>query len=173
MWRIAVGALAGTCLALSLPRLPPTVWLWPACALALLLAWRWRAGWVCSLVVGAASCCVALQSALDDRLDPGLENRPLRLRGTVVSVPQGTARALKFRFAPDRHGEAAPLPQLIELTWYDVAVPVAAAARLELEVKLRRPRGFANPGGQDNEARMLRERIGASGYVRRGSAMGA
>ncbi len=40
------------------------------------------------------------------------------------------------------------------------------AERLALEVKLRRPRGFANPGGTDYVARMLREGVGASGYVR-------
>ena len=46
------------------------------------------------------------------------------------------------------------------------------AERLALVVRLRRPRGFANPGGSDQEARMLREGIGASGYVKSASREG-
>ena len=62
------------------------------------------------------------------------------------------------------------MPPLVELTWYEPQWRPRAAERLALEVRLRRPRGFANPGGADYEARMLREGIGATGYVRLGDA---
>ena len=96
----------------------------------------------------------------------------MRVRGVVTSVPQGTLDVLKFRFSPLPDGDSRALPRLIELTWYDAPTRVDAAETLELEVKLRRPRGFANPGGRDNEARMLRDHVGASGYVRSGERLG-
>ncbi|HEX6572264.1 MAG TPA: DNA internalization-related competence protein ComEC/Rec2 [Steroidobacteraceae bacterium] len=174
MWRVALGALVGCCLVLCLPRWPgwPVVLLGSvalACAGAVLRAW-----WPVALAVGVGWCAWQLHAALEDRLDPALEGQTLRLRGTVVSVPQGTLAALRFRFAPDRDADAAAhVPAAVELTWYDAPGRIHAAERLDVEVKLRRPRGFVNPGGSDNEARMLRERIGATGYVRFGTRLGA
>ncbi len=74
--------------------------------------------------------------------------------------------------SPLPDGDSRSLPRLLELTWYDAPARIDAAETLELEVKLRRPRGFANPGGHDNEARMLRDHVGASGYVRSGERLG-
>ena len=167
MWRVAAGALAGSCAVLLLPHWPPLRSLVAvALGVVALLAWRRRRFALCACATVALHCAATLQHALDDRLDPALEGQSLRVRGTVVSVPQGRPDALRFRFAPE-HSRAGPrLPRLVELTWYDAPVRIDAAERLVLEVKLRRPRGFANPGGQDLEARMLRERIGATGYVR-------
>jgi competence protein ComEC len=119
-----------------------------------------------------ALCVWQMQARLADRLEPELEGTVLSLRGTIVSVPQGTLRALKFRFAPVVQPDQPRLPRLLELTWYDAPARVLAGEDLALEVKLRRPRGFSNPGGHDNEARMLRDGVGASGYVRSGQRLG-
>ncbi|HXW10703.1 MAG TPA: DNA internalization-related competence protein ComEC/Rec2 [Steroidobacteraceae bacterium] len=161
---------------LCLPRWPGWSVLLACCAIGVLVAaWR-RSWWPVAVAVSIAGTSWTLSAALANRLDPALEGQSLSLRGTVVSVPQGTLESLRFRFAPD-DGDAgsstAPkLPRIVELTWYDAPGRVLPAERLDLEVKLRRPRGFANPGGFDNEARMLRERIGASGYVRFGTRLG-
>ena len=174
MWRIASGALAGCCVVLALPRLPSTSWLAAVLAATLFGGALLRSRATLALGAGAAWCAVALQAALADRLDPALEGRSLSVRGTVVSVPQGPLDGLRFRFAPE-HGadlDGRRLPRTLELTWYEAPVRVLAAERLELEVKLRRPRGFANPGGRDNEARMLRDGVGAGGYVRFGRRLG-
>jgi len=163
--------LVGTCAVLCLPQLPAWSLLAlfvAACALASCLA-KFR--WVAGLGLGALLCTWQMHVRLQDKLDPALEGPALRIRGTVVSVPQGTLEVLKFRFAPEPQ-PGLRLPQLVELTWYDAPERVDAAETLELDVKLRRPRGFANPGGMDNEARMLREGIGASGYVRSGVRLG-
>jgi competence protein ComEC len=174
MWRIGAGATAGCCSILLLPAAPSVAVL--ACAalfIGLLAAWR-RHWWALAFVMAACWCALQLHWALAARLDPALEGEVLQLRGTVVNVPQGTRQALRFRLAPDRDqtpgGHA--MPARVELVWYDAPFDVVAAERLEVEVKLRRPRGFANPGGRDNEARMLREHVGASGYVRRGKSLG-
>ena len=172
MWRMAAGLLAGSCAVLSLPRAPAATTVWivlVACVLAAAVA---RRAWL--LAPGLGFCLTALQlhASLAQRLDPALEGQRLQVRGVVVSVPQGTLATLKFRFAPEPTSASASLPPVLELTWYDAPARVAAADVLELEVKLRRPRGFVNPGGHDNEARMLRDGVGASGYVRSGQSLG-
>jgi len=106
---------------------------------------------------------------LDARLAPAHEGAALTISGTVASVPQFIGGGYRFEFLTD------PLPGLpprIEVTWYEPQWRPSAAERLELEVKLRRPRGFANPGGSDFEARLLREGIGATGYVRAATRKG-
>lgn len=143
---IALLLAACLLLAAAMRRLPPL-----AFALGLTLAW-WQCG-----------------ARLEARLEPALEGRPLQIRGQVASVPQTSGAGLRFRFAPQaQHG----IPPLIEVTWYEPKWRPRAAERLELEVKLRRPRGFANPGGGDFEARMLRSGIGATGYVREATRLG-
>jgi competence protein ComEC len=163
MWPKVCAFLAGSCLVLCLPRLPS----WPAAAACAALVagvavWP-RARWLIALVLGSLYCLWQADARLADRLDPALEGKPLTFDATVVSVPQGTPDALRFRVAPSAE---AHLPDLVDLTWYDAPWRPQAAERLRIEAKLRRPRGFANPGGTDNDARMLRERVGASGYVR-------
>jgi competence protein ComEC len=171
MWRIALGLLAGASCVLLLPQAPPVHARHIAAGLGAVLACWPRLRGLAAVGIGFWCTAAQLQAALDDRLDPALEGELIRVRGVVASVPQGTLRALRFRLAPDA-GSTQRLPTLLELTWYDAPARVEAAETLELEVKLRRPRGFANPGGQDHAARMLRDGVGASGYVRQGVRLG-
>ncbi len=167
----ALGLLGGTCLLLSLP-LPalPAGWMVVVgVALGTCLALAARHPLPLAFVVGFAWCWFALAGRLERRLDPALEGSSVELRGTVASVPQVLAAGTRFRFAT----EPAPgVPPLVELTWYDRSAAPKAAERLVLVAKLRRPRGFSNPGGFDQEARLLREGIGASGYVKFASSEG-
>ncbi len=172
MWRLAAGLLAGSCAVLSLPQAPPVALAWTCLCASLAGACTWRRTWLLGPGVGFWLTALQLDAGLADRLDPALEGRAVRVRGVVTSVPQGTLDVLKFRFSPMPDGRSRTLPRLIELTWYDAPTRVEAAETLEIEVKLRRPRGFANPGGYDNEARMLRDHVGASGYVRSGERLG-
>ena len=57
------------------------------------------------------------------------------------------------------------IPERILLNWHDPPVSVRLGDVWRMEVRLRRPRGAANPGSMDFEAWLFRERIGASGYV--------
>ncbi len=172
MWQMAAGLLAGSCAVLSLPQAPPVALVWTSLCASLAGASAWRKTWLLGPGVGFWLTALQLNAGLADRLNPALEGQAVRVRGVVTSVPQGTLDVLKFRFAPLPDGDSRSLPRLIELTWYDAPTRVDAAETLELEVKLRRPRGFANPGGHDNESRMLRDRVGASGYVRSGERLG-
>ncbi len=172
MWQLAAGLVAGSCAVLGLPQAPPVALAWACLGVGAVVACAWRRPELAGLGAGFWLTALQLNAGLADRLDPTLEGQPVRVRGVVVSVPQGTLDVLKFRLAPQPEAGAPALPHLLELTWYDAPSRVDAAETLELEVKLRRPRGFANPGGHDNEARMLRDHVGASGYVRSGARLG-
>jgi competence protein ComEC len=117
-----------------------------------------------AFAAGFAVAWLQCAERLAARLDEAHEGKALVLAGTVASVPQVVGQGLRLRFAPDPQ---PGIPPLVELTWYEPAWRPRGAERLEVEVRLRRPRGFANPGGGDLEARMLREGVGATGYVRR------
>jgi competence protein ComEC len=169
---MAAGLLAGSCAVLSLPQSPTATTVWISLVAGVLAAAVTRRAWLLTPGLGCCLAALQLQASLDQRLDPALEGQRLQVRGVVVSVPQGTLATLKFRLAPAATPGSPSLPPVLELTWYDAPVRVAAADVLELEVKLRRPRGFVNPGGYDNEARMLRDGVGASGYVRSGQSLG-
>ena len=169
MWPVVTGFVAGCCVVLVLPQLPPSQVVAVTGLAGVMVAALWRAPPVLACTLGAVFCWLQAGARLADRLDPALEGQIITARGTVVSVPQGTPELLRFRFAPDA---GARLPAVLELAWYEAPWRPLAAERLELDLRLRRPRGFANPGGSDNDARMLREGIGASGYVRVATRLG-
>lgn len=163
MWKPAAGFVGGCCGVLLLPQLPSTGWL-VVLAITAAVVVRTSLGAVpLAALVGAVYCCISAQARLTDRLHPDLEGEWSELVGTIVSVPQYTHGNVRFRFRPD---DRQRYPGLIELTWYEAQGSLHGAERLLLEAKLRRPRGFSNPGGSDNDARMLREGIGGTGYVR-------
>lgn len=159
----AAGLLAGISAVLVLPELPsPSVvaLVWVAAAGLTQLTRQWTP---IACAVGFTLAWAVVGQRLEDRLDARLEGGTLSIRGVVDSVPQMRADAVRFRLATVRQ---PGVPALVELTWYEPEWMPRPAERLALEVRLRRPRGFANPGGADYEARMLREGIGATGYVR-------
>jgi len=161
----ALGFVAGTCVLLLLPQLPSASVLAGLAVAALVVAVRAGSLVPIAFAAGAILCRAEAGARLADQLDPRLEGRILAIEGRVASVPQSLAHGLRFRFQP-AHAPGRRLPRTIELTWYEPDWRPLPAERLVLEVKLRRPRGFANPGGSDYVARMLREGVGATGYIR-------
>ncbi len=124
------------------------------------------------------------------RLDPTLEGVDLHAEGTIADLPRLDADALRFRFCPVRawrvdSGEAVAVSGCWRLAWYarhgfgEVREPVPGALaalpdlradeQWRLQVRLRRPRGLANPGGFDSERKALEAGVTAYGYVRTGS----
>jgi len=113
---------------------------------------------------------------LADHLPLEWEGRDVSVVGVVAGLPQSDARSVRFPFEVERIlTPGAHLPQRISLTWWRgggrdaraVAVPdIQAAQRWELTVRLRQPRGTANPNGFDYEAWLLERGIRATGYVR-------
>jgi competence protein ComEC len=161
--RSACAFLAGCCAVLSLAVLPAGSTVATGIAAAALIAAVLRAWPILMLALGFGAAWHEVSDRLSQRLAPTLEGQTISIRGSVSSVPQLRADGVRFRFAPDA---ADGIPPLIELTWYEPEWRPRAAERLALDVRLRRPRGFSNPGGMDQEARLLRDCVGATGYVR-------
>jgi competence protein ComEC len=105
-----------------------------------------------------------------------LEQQSLLLRGRVVGLveqqtgfQQSSLLHFQFELDPKARDTATPSPRLIQLNWYDAAAVLQSGEYWQLRVKLKRPRGFANPAGFDYAAWLVANRIGATGYVERGA----
>lgn len=165
----ALAWLLGACALLWSGELPGLSTVALVCLVCVLVGVALRRGAVLGCAVGYALTWVHCDARLAARLDPDLEGITLEVTGAVASVPQLVGDGYRFEVATDPQ---SGLPPKVELTWYEPQWRPRAAERLALEVRLRRPRGFANPGGADYEARLLREGVGATGYVRSATRTG-
>ena len=110
---------------------------------------------------------------LAEALPHALEGVDVEVVGIVASLPQTHERGVRFTFHVE-HGER--LPRVVSLTWYaerarggeDPIPPpkLQAGQRWHMTLRLKRPRGLANPHAFDFEPWALERGIRATGYVR-------
>jgi len=145
---------------------------WPGAVLLLpLLVTPWRP--LRLVAVGAAGflwCGWQLSLLLAQQLPAPLENRDIQVEGRVQGLPEVLAGGrLRFYLQIDCYhtgGECVPLSLRARLNWYRRAPGLRAGERWSLRVRLKRPHGFANPGGFDYERWLLAAAVRATGYVR-------
>ncbi len=150
--------------ALDLPHL-----LVPAGIAALVLVLPPTRSWctapaIVAFLLGIVWTASNARSYLQHDLSPALEGQDLLVTGHIASIPELESYGVRFAFVIEQAPVA--VPPRIELTWYDPPSAVHAAERWQMQVRLKRRHGFANPGGFDYEAALFREGIGATGYVR-------
>lgn len=171
MAAFAIALIAGAAAVGWLAALPP-LWLAVAAALATIpVAWRWpRTRLACALVLGF---CLALAAAHERRhpvLPPSLAGVDLTVEGHVTGLVEANHRRERFRLVVEqgwRDGERIVLPDTVRLAWYHRGeARVAPGERWRFTVRLKRPRGFQNPGGFDYARWLFLEGLGATGYVR-------
>jgi competence protein ComEC len=164
MLRIGLAFLAGDAVIQLLPTLPavqPWAWLLAvACAVSLSLRSRMGVTFVCGVVLAWSGAAARLA----DDLPTALEGIDLVVEGHVASLPDAEDADPQFEFDVTRADPG--VPQRIRLAWYDGIQRPRPAEKWQLVVRLKRRSGFANPGGFDYEEQLLREGIGATGYVR-------
>jgi competence protein ComEC len=106
----------------------------------------------------------------DDLLSEGLQGRTLLLQGRVNSIPVRLAENdWRFVFEAERIDAGngwQPFDRRVRLGWYRASEQPRAGERWQLAVRLKRPHGYANPGGFDYERWLFQQRIAATGYVR-------
>ncbi len=151
-------------------RAEPPPWRWPAFAAAALAA----------AVAGFGYAAWRAEARLADALPAAWEGADVLVVGVVDDLPDASERGVRFAFAVERVESAeARVPSRISLSWPSarpgderaVDVPdLAAGERWRLVVRLKRPHGYANPGGFDLEAWLLERNLRATGYVRAGDA---
>ena len=101
------------------------------------------------------------------------EGRDVEVTGTVRGLPDTDPRRARFDFHV-RDSSHPPLAGArLRLSWYGAEAAPAPGSVWRLTVRLRRPRGWRNPGGSDYEGRMFARRIVATGYVKAGEGAGA
>ncbi|NOX77008.1 MAG: DNA internalization-related competence protein ComEC/Rec2 [Gammaproteobacteria bacterium] len=169
MRRMALGFLLGSVALQQLATLPSPVW-----SLGLLVlvatAWRWPSLWLwASIGMGFLWANLVAHAYLAAPLEAALEGQDVVVEGVVASLPVIRSRSTRFQFSPltlQLDGEPRPLPGTLLLTWYGDAPPLRVGERWRLQVRLKQPHGFMNPGGFDYEAWLFRQGIRAKGYVR-------
>ena len=169
-----------------LPSLPGKPWItYSAClaviALLILAALRYRRlVSLCFLCVGLAWGLVNSQFRLEQRIGVELEGVPLRVSGVVSNLPKQGGKSSSFlldTFCIERipsglkegvesKTDCLKGPKRLRLSWYGFSRKALRAGQAwQFDVKLKRPKGFANPGGFDYEKWLFAQNIGATGYV--------
>lgn len=169
--RISVLAfLAGILLVQQLSALPSLLWAGLLLPLALASAWRPRIGLpLLFLVAGVAWVTLRAGWILAERLPPGLEGQDLHVTGRIADIPVQGEHSPRFAFDVERawhDGKPASIPHRIQLGIYNHPLHLRVGDRYAFVVRLKRPHGFQNPGGQDYEGYMFQQRVRAIGYVR-------
>jgi competence protein ComEC len=159
--------------------LPPPAWC--AAALAtLLFSFLVRSGNLRAVMLVAAGLLCGFGYAawraelrLADELPRRLEGADVEVTGVIEALPQPAEASTRFRFEIEA-ANGVPVPRHVSLAWYAdrrAAVPaLSAGERWRFTVRLKRPRGLANPHGFDFGLWALERDIRATGYVRTGSA---
>ena len=127
------------------------------------------------VLLGLVVMWVSSRAMLADRLPPELQGEPLSLTVRVATFPEVLPGSVRFVAhpvdGPSQESPAAhPLPRKVRLTWYDPPRIPSIGETWRLQVRLKRPRGFANGTGFDYELWLARQHIGATGYVVAGPA---
>ncbi len=109
------------------------------------------------------------------QLPLALDKTDYILVGVVGGVPQTNSLRTRFMLeieSINALGDAQPASiraldlQRVMLSWYRGRAAVRPGERWTLTVRLRTPRGFANPGGFDYAGWLFHRQISATGYIR-------
>lgn len=169
LWTLAF--FAGTLLLNMVPRLPSLMLIVLAVVLALMLVVltlrpalkRWRL--LAALCLGFVWAMSYAAWQLSWELPADLRAKDVVVSGVVASIPEHDWRRTKFILAVD-HFADSQLKTKVQLSWYGKPPPLKVGERWQLQVRLKPPHGFANPGSFDFEGWLFQQGIRAVGYVR-------
>ncbi len=149
---------------------------------AVFLFWRVPAFRVVGLIcVGALISTWKLQSAIDSQLPKILEKKDLLVTLVTENGVSNEGETVRFEgriLAMDRADMqacmecSAMIGRRIRLSWRgnERSAGIVAGQKWAFTVRLKRPRGFVNPGGFDYQAWLLSKDLSATGYVRKSAA---
>ncbi|MEX1994626.1 MAG: DNA internalization-related competence protein ComEC/Rec2 [Steroidobacteraceae bacterium] len=163
MFRTALAFCAGAATLLLLLELPTAVPLWTLAVAAALAMRRMPA----LAAYGAGIVCSAwfANGLLAERWPCERDREERRLTGHIAAPATVRPGRTDFDLRVIDPGVTGPFPRLLRLSWYDATAVPLPGQRWRMTVRLRCPRGLANPGAADRELDLLRQRIGATGYV--------
>ncbi len=125
-------------------------------------------------IVGIMYSLFYAKHHLSYRLDESLAGQDIVISGRVSSIPVNTGKARRFEFDVENYRvlqnndavDIKKFPKRLRLSWYYGEV-INADEKWQLEVRLKPPHGFMNPGGFDYEGWLFQHGIDATGYVRK------
>lgn len=130
--------------------------------------------WVLTFAAGLLYAIVSGYQLLAKQLPDNLAERDIVVEGQVIDLPQENNRRQLFTLSISKAYSAYasqnlfhPFPRKINISSYG-DLRVKTGEQWRLLVKLKKPRGFVNPGGFDYQASLLRRGLGATGYIREG-----
>lgn len=159
----------------------PSLWCLVGLLPLLAMCWRWSTWrYVLALASGLAWGIYSGHNLLAIQLADEMVGKDLVVTGQIQDLPEQDDRRLRFNLRVESVSTTSgqPLavdkfPPKLQLSWYQYqrngtasTLPsVMIGDTWQLRVRLKRPRGFANPAGFDYQAWLLRQGIGATGYV--------
>lgn len=167
----ATAALALFALGAVMTPLLPAMPALPTLLAGLLGALAWQpARPLAACLVGALWATLWLQAGLGNRLVEADAGREVQATGWVAGLPRHGPGRVRFNFDVTSIRPALEtVPRRLRLSWYDGPPDLAPGQQWRLTVRLKPPRGLANPGGFDFERWLFRQGIDALGYVPRGT----
>jgi competence protein ComEC len=164
---LAAAALLGNVAVAQLSALPAPAWYVVGVLVSLALLAVPCGRYAAVAVLAFFWTAAVAHRELDARWPYAASNEEIEVAGWIDDFPTlEPARAVfSLRVV---HAGRPDVPGRLRLSWYDPPAGLAAGVSLALRVRLRAPRGLANPGGFDYERWLLVEGIGATGYVRSG-----
>ena len=166
----ALAFLAGICAYQYLPGTPSRDCWWLLAGIPLVVfpvPLLRAAGMSCA---GLLWTCWQASQVAGAQLPLHLEGEDILVRGVVQGLPETLAGdRLRFGFLVDEisvQGNWQTFSLVSRITWYRNKRVVQPGERWQLKVRLKRPRGFSNPGGFDYSRWLLAHGIQATGYVR-------
>lgn len=166
----AIATLAGMCCAIFVPKLPMQHAALILIAVGLVFIYlnskRLISMLGCALLgFGLISFHVNLH--ILHLLPEYLEGKKITVEGTISSVVENHKKTTsKFNFTVKKihSNDSWQLPAIIQLSWRNSKY-LQPGEVWRFDVKVKRPRNFANPGSFDLERHCLQQRVVALGYV--------
>lgn len=107
---------------------------------------------------------------LHQQLPAALEGADIWVEGEVAGLPVVNERAQRFELSvltlEHNEQEMSQALKKVRVNWYQTERQVTPGQRWRLQLRLKRPHGFGNPGGFDYQGWLFQQGIGAVGYVR-------
>ena len=128
-----------------------------------------RLRWPLILMCGFGWAAQAVMQVPTFNALPVVEGQTVLVQGRITGIPQLGDRRVRFVLDIDQFlsgTEWMSRSARVRLNWYGTNTPPVTGETWQLAVRLRRPRGYANPGGFDYERWLFQQRISATGYVR-------
>tara|TARA_R110000850_G_scaffold41765_14_gene107493 strand:- start:35281 stop:37545 length:2265 start_codon:yes stop_codon:yes gene_type:complete len=117
------------------------------------------------LLLGMVYGCLWGYDTLGHQLPDEFIATDFTVIGEVYGIPVRDGRRVQFNLRLDEASTNLKL-QKLRLSWYGDQASLQPGQVWQLQVRLRRPRGYVNPGGFDYQAWLIQQGFSATGYVR-------